>query len=96
LRNVAGYLKPTTVFIQRFGHLAAKNVLNLTMEDTIRFCKEGELVVDPASKGLELPGYVMVKVEGHFLGAGLLLEKNRLLCRLPKAIRQALSKATPW
>jgi len=95
LRNVAGFLKPTTVFIQRFGHLARKNVVELCIEDLNELCTEGEIIMDNVTQDLELPGYVIIKLQKYFIGAGLLLEGNRLLCRFSKALRQALSRITP-
>ncbi len=94
VRNVAGFLKPTTVFIQRFGREARRNVLELDLETTANLCLEGEISLPTLSESVDVPGYVMVKFKEHHLGAALALEGNRLLCRFPKAMRQALSRLT--
>ncbi len=94
LRNVAGYLKPTTVFIQRFGYLATKNVLELNMAELTRLCHQGEILF-PAPSNSTDSGYVIIKMQNHFLGAGLLLDGSRLLCRFPKAMREAISRLNP-
>ena len=91
MRNVAGYLKPTTYFIQRFGDLAHKNIITLGKEELIELCEKGELALDKNSKDIEGPGYVITKLDEHVLGVNLLIE-NRLLCRLPKALKEAIKR----
>jgi len=95
VRLVAGYLKPTTVFLQRFGQAGSQNTVSLEWKDVKALCSAGEISLDKASMEtgrLEPQGYVIIKALGHVLGAGLLLEESRLLCRFPKAIRQALAR----
>ncbi|NPA93870.1 MAG: hypothetical protein GXO58_00400 [Thermodesulfobacteria bacterium] len=94
VRNVAGYLKPTTVFVQRFGNLATKNVLDMEMEQVGQLCSNGEIILSALPASLDT-GYVIIKMQQHYLGIGLLLEGNRLLCRFPKAMREAISRLTP-
>jgi len=86
IRKVAGHLKPTTVAVQRFGHLATRNVFDL--EDDLRsFVEEGELEVELDN---EEAGYIIVKSFSHIWGCGLFLPPGRLLCRFPKKIKSAL------
>ena len=95
MRLVAGYLKPTTVFLQRFGCFASKNILCLEIDRIAELCGNGELTLktSPAEGGpLKAPGYVIIKTGDHVLGAALLMEDLRLLCRFPKAMRQALTR----
>ena len=94
VRNVAGFLKPTTVFIQRFGKEARRNVLELDLDTIASLCIEGEISLPTLSESVDIPGYVIVKFKEHHMGAALVLEGNRLLCRFPKAMRQALSRLT--
>lgn len=95
LRDAAGHLKPTTCFVQRFGHLARRNHLELKPAELEELCLNGEIILNGteeqvgAGLHLEPPGYVMIHVFGRPLGCCLLLEDGRLLNRLPKAIRQA-------
>ena len=95
MRLVAGYLKPTTVFLQRFGLLASKNIIHLEMDQVRMLCTNGEISIESLhaeESSLEAPGYVVIKTEGYVLGAGLLLEDSRLLCRFPKSMKQALAR----
>ncbi len=97
VRLVAGYLKPTTVFLQRFGRHSSKNSLPLHWPDIRALCKEGEICLPGEALlrwRLESPGYVIISAIGHILGAGLFLDENRLLCRFPKAVKQALKNIT--
>ena len=100
MRLVAGYLKPTTVFLQRFGKTANKNVLYLTQQEIVALCVSAELHLDrkrlcSCKTCAESPGYVIIKMCGNVLGAGLLLDEGRLLCRFPKTLRQALARVHP-
>ncbi len=94
-RNVAGFLKPTTVFVQRFGGHARKNVLPLNLETVTGLCRNGEISLPLLSKKVQVPGYVIVSMDRHFLGVALALEENRLMCRFPKAMKQALERIIP-
>ena len=94
MRLIAGYLKPTTVFLQRFGRFASKNILCLERDRIAELCGNGELILESSlteSHPLQAPGYVIIKIEDYVLGAALLMEDRRLLCRFPKAMRQALT-----
>lgn len=95
VRNVAGFLKPTTVFIQRFGKEARRNVLELDLETIASLCQGGEIELPSLFNRVDVPGYIIVKFKEHHIGTALALEGNRLLCRFPKAMRQALSRLTP-
>lgn len=67
LRKVSKYLKPTSAFLQRFGYLATKNLVELTSEE-IKILKERQKI----DKVLSLePGYVILKKEKLILGCGL-------------------------
>ncbi len=92
VRNVAGYLKPTTAFVQRFGHLARKNVLRMELNEVCELATKGELMPPGPVKDIEAPGYVIIKTASQILGVALILDENRLLNRFPKAMTQALSR----
>ncbi len=92
VRNVAGYLKPTTAFVQRFGHLARKNVLHLELKEVCELAQKGELTPLGPVKNVEVPGYVIIKTASQILGVALILDEKRLLNRFPKAMTQALSR----
>jgi NOL1/NOP2/fmu family ribosome biogenesis protein len=93
LRQVAGHLKPTTVFVQRFGILAERNLIDLSKQEISVFCRDKEIKIqEKGASLLEAPGYIIVRSSQHVVGVGLLLEEGRLLCRFPRAIREALSK----
>ncbi len=95
VRLVAGYLKPTTVFLQRFAETASRNIISLKWQDIITLCTVGEIVLSDdvlEQSGIEAPGYVIINTLGYALGAGLLLDGSRLLCRFPKAMKQALPR----
>lgn len=87
LRNVAGFLKPTTCFVQRFGHLANRSVLDLSLHEIKQLVQRGELNIESRQE-IEAPGYVMIRIFGNSLGCSLLMDDNRLLCRFPKALKQ--------
>lgn len=74
LRKISKYFKPTSAFLQRFGYLATKNVVELTPEE-IKILKEKNKV----KKSLSLePGYVILKKENLILGCGLWVSGNIL------------------
>ena len=98
LRQTAGYLKPTTVFAQRFGRLATRNLLCLSLQEISALCRRGEITVPEAGMSSTLaegPGYVIIRFGQHVVGVGLLMEGGRLLCRFPRAIREALAAKAP-
>ncbi len=67
LRKVSKYLKPTSAFLQRFGYLASKNIIELTTEELKILKEKGKI-----KKSLPLePGYVIFKKESLILGCGL-------------------------
>ncbi len=84
LRRVAGYLKPTTEAAQRFGRLARKNILELQRDQMEVLCHQGEI---PWKRGEVEQGYVFLVVESWVWGCGLFLDPDRLLCRLPRAMK---------
>jgi len=94
LRLAAGYLKPTTVFIQRFGTLAERNFMDLSKQEISILCRNKEIKIQEEDKNasrLNAPGYIIVRLRQHVVGVGLLMKGGRLLCRFPRAIREALS-----
>ncbi len=84
LRWIAGYLKPTTEAAQGFGPVARKNVFALREEEMGLLCRRGEMAwrTDAAEEG-----YVFLSVDGWVWGCGLYLKPDRLLCRLPRALK---------
>lgn len=84
VRRVGGYLKPTTVAAQLFGHLAVRNVVDIDASSLVILCREGELSLEADITA----GYVVLRVAGHVWGCSLFLPPARLLCRLPKTIRR--------
>lgn len=85
IRDVAGYLKPTTWAVQRFGYLAQKNVISIDCKLLKALVNEGEIKypLDISS------GYVIIAVDSNIWGCALFLEPDRLLCRFPKALKRA-------
>ncbi|MCS7279762.1 MAG: hypothetical protein NZ530_06900 [Thermodesulfobacteriaceae bacterium] len=72
LRRVSKYLKPTSAFLQRFGYLANKNIVELTSEE-IKILKEKQKI----KKDLSLePGYIILKKGDLILGCGLWVSGN--------------------
>ncbi len=87
IRKVAGHFKPTTASLQLFGALALSNSVDLTGR-LCEWASKGEIKLELDTS----PGYVIIKTGEAIWGAGLYLEPSRLLCRLPKAIKRALSR----
>ncbi len=84
LRQVGRYCKPTTAALQTFGHLATRNVVELSTAQLERLLRHRIL---PLSLALT-PGYVMLRAAGHILGCGL-YTAGRLLSQLPqRQVRQ--------
>lgn len=83
LRKVSIYLKPTSVFLQRFGHLAKKNILVLP-DDVISVLKEKNKI--EINLDLE-PGYVILKDKYWILGCGLYLPGKLLSYLEPKVLK---------
>jgi hypothetical protein len=88
VREVGRFLKPVTCAVQRFGHLASKNVADLSCQALKTICSDGEITMS----GFDT-GFVIVKTGCHVWGACLFVEPDRLLCRLPKGIRRAVTTA---
>ncbi len=69
LRKIKNYLKPTSTFLQRFGKLAKKNIVQLT-EEQLKILQESKKI--KMDLPLE-PGYVILRDETWILGCGLYL-----------------------
>lgn len=82
IRNVAGYLKPTTWAVQRFGSMATRHVVTLTDRQLYSMIQEGEIQIECKHE----QGYVIIKNQDKIWGCSLFLKPDRLLCRLPKVI----------
>jgi hypothetical protein len=91
VRHVGGYLKPTTVAAQLFGHLAVRNVVDVEPDSLVILCREGELSYEADITA----GYVLLRAAGHMWGCSLFLPPDRLLCRLPKTIRRDMGLYVP-
>lgn len=83
LRKVSKYLKPTSVFLQRFGYLAKKNIVSLS-EEIILILKEKNKV--EITLDLE-PGYVILKNNHWILGCGLYLPGKLFSYLEPKVLK---------
>lgn len=83
LRKVSKYLKPTSVFLQRFGYLAKKNIVSLS-EEIILILKEKNKV--EITFDLE-PGYVILKNNHWILGCGLYLPGKLFSYLEPKVLK---------
>ena len=83
LRKVSKYLKPTSVFLQRFGYLAKKNIVSLS-EEIILILKEKNKV--EITLDLE-PGYVILKNNHWILGCGLYLSGKLFSYLEPKVLK---------
>jgi len=83
LRKVSHYLKPTSAFLQRFGHLATKNIVTLPEEiiEVLKEKKKVEIQLD-----LE-PGYVILKDKHWILGCGLYVPGKLLSYLEPKILK---------
>lgn len=84
IKIVAGYFKPTTVFIQRFGNLANRNTLTLNTQTIKTLCNQGEIAIELNTS----PGYIIIKTGEHPIGVALFLEDKRLICKFPKVLRR--------
>jgi len=85
LRKVSKYLKPTSVFLQRFGHLATKNIVILSQEEISILKEKNKIEIE-----LDLePGYVILKDKHWILGCGLYLP-GRLFSYLGEKITKNL------
>ncbi|QJA06898.1 hypothetical protein FVE67_08890 [Thermosulfurimonas marina] len=78
LRKVSEYLKPTSAALQRFGHLATRNVVELDRLTLDRLRLERKIPWE----GKVEPGYVILTCEGRIWGCGLHLP-GKLISYLP-------------
>ncbi len=77
-RRVSKWLKPTSTALQRFGHLATKNIVELGPLELDRLRREKRLEFEA---DLE-EGYVIIKCEKKIWGCGL-YAKGKLISYLP-------------
>lgn len=78
-QEISTYLKPTTRFIQVFGHNANKAVYSINAKD-LKLLLSGEpLHADPLIDN----GYVILRFEGSSLGLGLLIN-GKIKSQIPK------------
>jgi len=78
LRRVSEYLKPTSAALQRFGHLATRNKIELDRLTLDRLRLEKKIPWE----GPEEPGYVILACEGRIWGCALRLP-GKLVSYLP-------------
>ncbi len=86
-RNAGIYMKPTTEAVQLFGWMATRNIVPLNMNQISTLCTQGEIRIRLDTDS----GFVFLKEDSYCWGCGLFLEPDRLLCRLPKNIKNELS-----
>lgn len=67
LRKMPHHLKPTTAAMQRFGHLATRNIVDLDRARMVQLLRDQAYQVE---MGLE-PGYVLLRFEAKLLGCGI-------------------------
>ena len=77
-RKVSRFLKPTSTALQRFGHLATKNVVDLSPAELDRLRRERKI---PYEADLT-EGYVIIRCEGKVWGCGLYMP-GKLVSYLP-------------
>ena len=72
--------KPTSVFLQRFGHTAFRNVYRLSESEAFRFLKRELLAVEPKD---DARGYALVRTEDRVIGCGR-IKGQTLHSEIPK------------
>ena len=77
-RKVSRWLKPTSTALQRFGHLARKNVVDLSPFELDRLRREKKI----SYQGPWEEGYVVIRCEGKVWGCGL-YTPGKLISYLP-------------
>ncbi|WP_456433014.1 hypothetical protein [Thermosulfuriphilus sp.] len=77
-RQVSRYLKPTTVALQRFGHLAERSVVALKPSELKALREKREINLEVEVE----PGYVILRCGEDIWGCGLYLPP-RLISHLP-------------
>ncbi len=92
------YPRLTTSAALKFGHLARRNTVELSRDETIELVLEGEIRLPPEkASALEGTGYVLPRYSGHALTIAFFrLEAagdGLLVGAVPKAWRHALATA---
>jgi len=77
-RKVSRWLKPTSTALQRFGHLATKNIVDLEPHALDRLRRERKI---PYETDLS-EGYVIIRCQGKVWGCGL-YTPGKLISYLP-------------
>ena len=72
--------KPTTVFLQRFGATAFRNVYTLTDDEAVAFLKREPLDIAPVD---DKRGYALVRTSERVVGCGR-IDGNMLRSEIPK------------
>ena len=78
--------KPTTVFLQRFGQQASRNVYVLSESEALRFLTRETLTITPHD---DARGYALVRTEDRIIGCGR-VTGNQLCSEIPKHWLSAL------
>ena len=73
--------KPTSVFLQRFGGGATKNVYTLSPEDAERFLRREPVNIEPVD---DRRSYCLARTPDFILGCGR-IEENRLISEVPRS-----------
>jgi hypothetical protein len=60
--------KPTTNFLQLFGKYITKNYVEINNENTIKYCRGDDLILEN-SEAL-IPGFMLIANKNRFLGCG--------------------------
>ncbi len=83
LRKVSKYLKPTSVFLQRFGYLANKNIISLSHKELTILKEKKKLFKEFPIE----PGYVILKDKNWILGCGLYVDGKLISHLEPKVLK---------
>jgi NOL1/NOP2/fmu family ribosome biogenesis protein len=79
---------PTNAFVQNFGHLAKKNVMNVEAQEAKAFAAGKNLKF---SLGQAKSKYLVVKYKGHVVGLGYYdKNKGKIINRIPEKRRRAI------
>lgn len=79
-QKVGHFVKPTTRFVQAFGHLATKAVFDINLEQLRKLVFEREIAVDLKIE----KGYVILRLDkNQILGLGFFIEGS-VRTQLPK------------
>ncbi len=106
IRRVGRFLKPTTCAAQLFGRHATRYIFDISWPQLKVLADTGSLPLEPSDKSSGLDGvfpvpldqqwetgYIFLRLGDGVIGVSLLvMEEKKVLCRLPKSIKRAISR----